>query len=139
MTGDRLGLAALNRATLDRQLLLRRHEAPARRAIEHLTGMQAQAPLAPYVGLWTRLAGFGHEDLKDLLSKRIVVRAHLHRNTVHLVTAEDYLSFRPLFQPLMDRGLTANFGRNLSLGGGVDRDELRTLARPGPACPGCAR
>jgi hypothetical protein len=128
MTGDRLGLAALNRATLDRQLLLRRHEAPARHAIEHLTGMQAQAPLAPYVGLWTRLAGFGHEDLKDLLSKRIVVRAHLHRNTVHLVTAEDYLSFRPLFQPLMDRGLTANFGRNLSLGGGVDRDELRTLA-----------
>jgi hypothetical protein len=125
MTADRLSLAALNRATLDRQLLLRRHERPARRAIEHLTGLQAQAPLAPYVGLWTRLAGFAHHDLKDLLSERDVVRAHLHRNTVHLLTAEDYLSFRPLYQPLMERHLAGNFGRNLT---GVDLNELRKLA-----------
>jgi Winged helix DNA-binding domain len=125
MTADRLGLAALNRATLDRQLLLRRHERPARRAIEHLAGMQAQAPLAPYVGLWTRLAGFGPQDLKDLLTERSVVRAHVHRNTVHLLTAEDYLSFRPLFQPLRDRRLAGSFGRNLM---GVDVDELGELA-----------
>ena len=64
--------------------------------------MQAQAPLAPYVGLWTRLAGFVHEDLEDLLSERSVVRAHAHRSTIHLLTAEDYLGFRPLFQPLAD-------------------------------------
>jgi Winged helix DNA-binding domain len=88
---DRLGHLQLNRATLDRQLLLRRAARPARDAIEHLAGLQAQAPLAPYVGLWTRLAGFGHADLEDLLTERIVVRAHLMRNTIHLVTATDFV------------------------------------------------
>jgi Winged helix DNA-binding domain len=97
----------------------------AREAVGHLAGLQAQAPLAPYVGLWTRLAGFGHQELKDLLTERAVVRAHLWRNTVHLLTAEDFVSFRPLFQPLMDRGLAGNFGRNLV---GVDRAELQVTA-----------
>jgi hypothetical protein len=116
---------ALNRATLDRQLLLRRQARPARWAIEHLTALQAQAPLAPYVGLWTRLAGFRHGDLEDLLTERSVVRAHLLRNTIHLLTAEDFLGFRALFQPLMARGLGANFGRNLR---GVDAEELKATA-----------
>ena len=87
--------------------------------------LRAQAPLAPYVGLWTRLACFGHQELKDLLTERAVVRAHLMRNTVHLLTAEDFVSFRPLFQPLMDRGLAGNFGRNLV---GVDLAELQVSA-----------
>ena len=124
---DRLDTLQLNRATLARQLLLRRAARPARDAIAHLAGLQAQAPLAPYVGLWTRLSGFGHQDLTDLLTERIVVRAHLMRNTVHLVTAADFLSFRPLFQPLMRRALAGNFGRRL---GGVDLAELRAAAAP---------
>jgi hypothetical protein len=123
---DRLSHRQLNRATLHRQLLLQRAPRPARDAIEHLAGLQAQAPLAPYVGLWTRLAGFGHADLEDLLTERTVVRAHLMRNTVHLVTASDFLHFRPLFQSLMDRALAGNFGGNL---GGVDLTELREAAR----------
>ena len=122
---DRLDHLDLNRATLDRQLLLRRAALPAWNAIEHLAGLQAQAPLAPYVGLWTRLAGFGHEDLKDLLTERIVVRAHVMRNTVHLVTADDYVCFRPLFQPLMERALAGHFGQDL---GGIDLDELQAAA-----------
>jgi Winged helix DNA-binding domain len=122
---DRLDHLDLNRATLDRQLLLRRAALPAWNAIEHLAGLQAQAPLAPYVGLWTRLAGFAHDELKELLAERIVVRAHLMRNTVHLVTAEDYVCFRPLFQPLMDRALAGHFGPRLR---GIDPDELRAVA-----------
>jgi hypothetical protein len=125
VTSERLSLRALNRATLERQLLLRRVAMTARAAVGHLAGLQAQAPLAPYVGLWTRLAGFGHQELKDLLTERAVVRAHLMRNTVHLLTAEDFVSFRPLFQPLMDRGLAGNFGRNLV---GVDLAQLQATA-----------
>ena len=48
----------LNRATLERHMLLRRRELSALDGLEHLVGMQAQAPCPPYVGLWTRLASF---------------------------------------------------------------------------------
>ena len=65
MTPGRLSLRALNRAALHRQLLLDRAPMTAGDAVRHLAGLQAQAPLAPYVGLWTRLAGFRHEALKD--------------------------------------------------------------------------
>jgi len=122
---DPLTLRALNRATLARQLLLDRAPGPARPVIEHLAGLQAQAPRAPYVGLQARIAGFRPAELEDLLTERTVLRAHLMRNTVHLVAADDYLSFRPLFQPLMKRGLAGNFGRNLT---GVDLAELRQAA-----------
>ncbi len=47
------------------------------------------------------------------------------RNTVHLVAAEDYIRFRSLFQPPMDRALSGAFGGRLS---GVDLDELAAVA-----------
>src|SRR5919199_1343962 len=103
-----LSLRALNRATLERQVLLRRRKLSALEAIEHLVGMQAQAPNPPYVGLWTRLKGFNPEKLSRLILGRRAVRIALMRNTVHLVSARDCLEFRPLVQQVIDRGLRAN-------------------------------
>ena len=95
---------ALNRALLARQLLLERRRESAAATIEHLVGMQAQAPNLPYVGLWSRLQGFRHEELSRLVERRQAVRISLMRNTIHLVTARDAFGMKPLFMPLGERG-----------------------------------
>jgi hypothetical protein len=125
LTPGRLTRRALNRATLDRQLLLRRHTMPVLKAVAELGGMQAQAPLAPYAGLWTRLEGFHPEDLSTLISERAVLRAHVMRNTVHLVTTQDYLDSGPLFTQLRERALRGSFGQRLP---GADFTEVRAYA-----------
>jgi winged helix DNA-binding protein len=110
-----LGPQALNRALLERQLLLRRADLTALQAIEHLAGMQAQAPNAPYVGLWTRLADFRPDQLAGLMTERTVVRTHLMRNTVHLVSARDGLAIRGLMQPFLARSFASSvFAPNLA-------------------------
>jgi len=121
-----LGLRALNRATLERQMLLRRWKRPAEEAIEHLVGMQAQAPNPPYVGLWTRLEDFRPDELARLILDRRVVRIALMRNTVHLVTARDCLALRPLVQPVIDRGLYANHA-------GIEGVDMEALSAAGRA------
>jgi hypothetical protein len=105
---------ALNRALLDRQLLLSPAKLTALETIERLVGMQAQAPLAPYVGLWTRLAAFTPDDLAGLLTDRQAVRIALMRGTIHLVSAADCLTLRPLLQPHHDRVLRSGAGRRLT-------------------------
>ena len=67
MSTEVLGDRALNRATLARQLLLRRAALSPLEAVEHLVGMQAQVPLDPYLGLWSRLERFQPEELGRLL------------------------------------------------------------------------
>jgi hypothetical protein len=88
-----LTLRELNRATLARQLLLERKKLGLVAALERVAGLQAQWAPAPYVGLWTRVAGFRRAQLeRGLLSKR-VVRAVLMRGTIHLVSRADYHRF----------------------------------------------
>ncbi len=95
----------LNRATLARQLLLERHELPVTEAVERLAGMQGQEPKHPFIGLWTRLAGFETGDLHDALHDRRLVRATMMRGTLHLVSAADYTSYRSTLRPVLEAGL----------------------------------
>jgi len=79
--------------------------------------MQAQAPRAPYVALWSRLAGFAPAELEALVEGRLVVRAAgMLRTTIHLVSAADALAMRPILQRgVVERGFQSGspFARNL--------------------------
>ncbi|WP_431041595.1 winged helix DNA-binding domain-containing protein [Streptomyces sp. P1-3] len=125
-TGTVLTRRELNRATLERQLLLRRARMTAFDAVEHLVGLQAQAIKPPYHALAARLADFRPEELSGLLADRRVVRIALMRSTIHLVSAADCLALRPLVQPVHDRVFQGNHGKRL---GGVDQRRLAALAR----------
>lgn len=121
-----LSYRALNRAMLDRQHLLTRASKPAKDTITHLLGLQAQAPNAPYVGLWSRLTDFDHAELSELTRSRQVVRIPVMRGTIHLVTAEDALTLRPLTQVVLTRAFNSQaFARNLK---GLDLDPVLKAA-----------
>lgn len=129
MSAEVLGDRALNRATLARQLLLRRVPLSPLEALAHLVGMQAQVPLDPYLGLWSRLEGFRPEELGRLLEERKAVRIVAMRGTLHLLTAADCLVLRPLAQPVLDRELARHPQHGPALDG-VDLDAVLGFARP---------
>ena len=116
-----LGTAALNRATLARQLLLDRADLPVHDAVAHLGGLQAQEPQEPFTGLWSRLRGFDPAALSGLLTGRRVVRTHLMRRTVHLLTADDVLAWRARFDAMLRQRVLGTYRRELD---GVDLEEL---------------
>ncbi len=122
-----LSQPALNRATLERQLLLRRSAMSVYEAVEHLCGLQAQTTTSWYVGLWTRLDGFRPESVVDLIQARKLVRVVLMRSTIHLVTDRDCLAMRRPVQIVSVRGMRTNWGRNLA--GGVDLDQVTAAGR----------
>ncbi|AXK35456.1 winged helix DNA-binding domain-containing protein [Streptomyces armeniacus] len=121
MPPEKIGLRALNRAYLARQLLVERSRMSVLDAVEHLVGLQAQAPKPPYFGLWSRVAGFRPDQLGDLLLDRSAVRIALMRGTVHLVSARDCRWLRPLTQVIYERTLPTAYGRQLA---GADPAEI---------------
>jgi winged helix DNA-binding protein len=95
-----LTLRELNRATLARQLLLRRAKLDVVAAVERLAALQAQWSPSPYFALWSRLTGFKREDLWSALESHAIVRARLMRGTLHLVSARDFYAYAVATQDL---------------------------------------
>lgn len=123
-----LGRRQLNRALLERQMLLRRRRVPVLDAVEHLVGMQAQVPRDPYVALWSRLDRFRPESLAEPIADHRAVRMTLLRGTLHLVTARDALALRPLMQQVVERTLYGSSPLRKATDS-VDVDELLVLFR----------
>ena len=96
-------------------------------AIGHLVGMQAQEPLEPYVGLWSRLQDFRPDELVELLQERAVVRTLLMRRTLHLVSRGDCLELRPVHDDMLVARMRGTLGRALP---GVDFAELAEAGEP---------
>jgi len=122
-----LTLRELNRATLARQMLLQREAIPVPAAVERLVGMQAQLPVAPYVGLWTRVHDFTRADLADRIADRSIVKATLMRATLHLFTAADFLRLRMTIQPALERSFASVSRRR---DGDLDFDHVLAAAEP---------
>ena len=80
----------LNRALLQRQLLLERQPLTAEKAVERLGGLQAQSTPSPYLSLWARLEAFERDELTTALTRRRLVKALLQRGTLHVATPRQY-------------------------------------------------
>jgi Winged helix DNA-binding domain len=91
----RLSLTArqLNRATLGRQLLLRRETLDVVEAVRRVVALQAQEAASPHIALWNRVADFDPADLDAAFANHSVVKASLIRLTLHTVHAGDYPAF----------------------------------------------
>jgi hypothetical protein len=89
----------LNRATLGRQLLLRREPLGVVDAVRRVVALQAQEAASPYIALWNRLATFDPADLDAAFADQAVVKATLMRITLHAVHAGDYPAFHNAMLP----------------------------------------
>lgn len=90
----RITAAALNRATLGRQMLLERESLGVLDAARRAVAVQAQNPASPYVALWNRLTDFDPGEFDEALAGYAVVKANMVRMTLHAVHADDYQAFR---------------------------------------------
>ncbi|MFI1192430.1 winged helix DNA-binding domain-containing protein [Micromonospora sp. NPDC020750] len=122
----RLDARALNRATLARQFLLERTGATVLSTVARLGGLQAQEPQEPFIGLWSRVNSFDPEELSRLIEQRILVRLHLMRRTVHLVSADDAWNWRPRHHTLLRQRTLGTYRRELT---GLDPDDLAARAQ----------
>lgn len=126
MTDALLSARAINRATLERQLLLRRHDLGVVDAIQRTVGLNAQDSNGPFLWLWARLNAPTISRLTASIEAGDVVRSTMMRATQHLATAADFRWLRPLHTPLFTRVQRNVFGRRTE---GVDLAELTALTR----------
>ncbi|MFF0056890.1 winged helix DNA-binding domain-containing protein [Streptomyces microflavus] len=101
MTGTRITARELNRATLARQLLLRREALEPAEGVRRVVALQAQQPASPYVALWNRLTAFDPAGLDTAFTDHRVVKATLMRLTLHAVHADDHPAFREAMHPVV--------------------------------------
>ena len=132
-----LTLRELNRALLERQLLLGRRRLAAAGAIERLCALQAQYSPSPYIALWSRITGFRKEQLTRALEERKVVKSTLFRITLHMTSARDYPYFAAAWLPAareMTPRLTiekaAELSRKVSAAAGkpVTHEQIESIA-----------
>lgn len=123
---DEISIAALNRATLARQLLLGRERLDPAAALARIGGLQAQEARPAFQALWTRLEDFERAALSDALGNRSVVRGTTMRATLHMLAADDYRALRPTLQPVLDKALQSVLGQR---GAQVDTAQVAAAAR----------
>lgn len=95
----RITARGLNRATLGRQLLLRRESLGVADAVRRVVALQAQEAASPYLALWNRLTDFDPVDLDAAFADGTVVKSNMVRMTLHAVLANDYQAFREATEP----------------------------------------
>lgn len=126
MKPETLSRNALNRALLARQMLLAREEVSTLHPVDRLVGLQAQQAQPPFIGLWTRVARFERAALLRAFHNREIVRATMMRGTLHLMSADDYLSLRGALQPALSAGMRSVLRDRTT---GLDIPALVTAAR----------
>ncbi len=122
-----LSLRQLNRATLQRQLLLQRATLPVPQAVEQVAGLQSQVANPPYIGLWSRLVAYRRDELTHLLESRDLVRVAMWRSTQQILIAEDHQRFREMLQPVLSKALRAFYGKRAR---DLPVEKLVALAQP---------
>ncbi|MEU4445283.1 winged helix DNA-binding domain-containing protein [Actinosynnema sp. NPDC050801] len=131
----RISARGLNRATLHRQLLLRREALDVGEAVRRVVALQAQHPASPYVALWNRLTDFDPVDLDAAIADGTLVKATLMRITLHLVHVDDHAAMHTAMRPTLrgarlgDRRFTAS-GLSVAEADAVVPDLLAFTAQP---------
>lgn len=124
----------LGRTLLARQHLVKRTNASVLDVVTHLVGMQAQVPRDPYLALWSRISGFEPEHLEARYLDRSVVRIVATRGTIHLLTAQDAVGLRGLFQPVLDQEM-ARHAEHKDVLAGLDLAPVTAFAEVQLAAP----
>lgn len=100
--------------------------------MEQVGGLQTQYAPSGYVGLWTRVDGFGRADLTNALEERTLIQASLMRTTIHIVTRREYWRYangiRRARQEWAARIGTVPTERKLN----ANAERLRDALRDGP-------